>query len=671
MCEHAASCDARALHIGSYSAWLSKVKGDGARVKWMSGSNKRYFTIDFDSQLFYYSHSEDRKKISNPVRFADILGAEQLPRPSQPSKKSNDFTFGFVIQTPGRSYELYTITYLDAKHWVDALLAARDIAIGGSNDLTNNTQALQAEIKPQDKHSRSRELSRSSMSTTADGTADGSDSGRSEEHGDLSSYGGYTAGFAGPPPPRGPQPVQPPIVRQPPISYSGGYATPTPAGGALPRGSQGSSVPVAPRHLSSGAAPPASRDFPPVAPPAPAPAPEEVDPFAALDALEELAGPLPEQALPTGAVAPQQNIQGALLREARAIVTKKGSKPSAEATEALQRLKSNPASFDALGGAQPLAAQAVPVVAAAPAPAPAPLAPAPAPAHAPLAPLSAAPVGAPPPAAVSAMTQHNPAAESWDSDDDETPQRGGFESPKRGLLAHQAPAPAAPAPQRRPPATTGWAEPAAAPAPLAQAPISAGPAVQQGDASGWDSDDDAQQVARPLHHQQAVSAGPHQGTEASGWDSDDDAAPKVQARAKNTCGAPVRPQEAFVVAKTRPAPAPAPVQSGDDLDDLVGEVLAADTSASSRGGPTSGPVPGFQCTACDFQVMRIDGFIWSTAVDYMFFRNNYPNVKKLRSQMVARRDCCAYCCQCSWKSAECAAPLADVAEGLRWRTVGC
>lgn len=412
--------------------------------------------------------------------------------------------------------------------------------------------------------------------------------------------------------------------------------------------------------------------------PVPDPVPEAVDPFAALDALEELAGPAPEQAASLAGAAPQKNIQGALMREARAMVISKGAKPSAEAREVLQNLKSNPAAFDMLKGASASTAAAPSTD---PQPAAAPILQS----SPPVAPLqsSAAPLPAPPaaaqPAARTAMTYHNPSAESWDSDDE-------TESPKRGLLTNQACPPVAPqlssAPLAATPprtATQGWIQPAAAAAAAYSAPTQQGGIASTGgtdNASGWDSDDEVvpQQVVPPTtaHH---LASGVQPGAESSGWDSDDEPAAKTQhARAHarhpgDNCGAPRPAAQAFVTAKQHPAASSTKPSSGDDLDDLVGEVLAADTTVS-RSNASHGLVPGFQCTACDFQVLRIDNCIWGNGVEYMFFRNNYPNVQKLRPQLIARRDCCAYCCQCSWKSAERAASLADVAEGLRWRSVG-
>lgn len=714
MCEYAASCDARAQHIGCYSAWLTKVKGDGARAKWFNNNTTRYFTIDFDSQLFYYSHNEERKKISSPVRFSEILHAEQLPRPAipaPPSKNASENTFGFIVQTPGRTFELYTITYLDAKHWVEALLAARDIANKvtpalppGADSSMAISQQVQAMSKPASASLAARELSRSSMSTTADGC---SDSGRSNSDREplLTRSQGY--GSSQPPPAYAPPPSRPPATY-------GGYG-PQPSAAPLPR---------APLPVSSATAA------------APAGGVADVDPFAALDALEELAGPLPDQsAVQLAMAAPQPSaVAGEHLRQARQLVTQKGAAREAKRASAeLRRQRdAHAAAGQSASTADANAGFAAHIAAAQPAAS----------------------------LATSFPQQHNASADNWDSDEDiallsaqgpaaqqPLPQRSAAQraSPPRVAAATQQPltAPLAAAPAAPMPAAPGWPSTQTQPAPMAapysgiatstasaaavnneapwdsdddtaapraaaKAMVPEGPCSQQtAEASGWDSDDDHAGLRRnsrgawgatPAHT--SVPLTQHPTAEASGWDSDDDVsgrsrqapAPKPAHRAAPTaaplapaplapaplaaaprldaCGAPLRPAEAFVTAK-KPVATTSVGSTGvsDDLDDLVGEVLAADTATQSRGA-TSGLVPGFHCTGCDFQVLRIDDYIWSGGVEYMFFRNNYPNVGKLRAGLKPQRGCCAYCCQCSWKSAEGAALLADVAEGLRWRNVG-
>lgn len=131
----------------------------------------------------------------------------------------------------------------------------------------------------------------------------------------------------------------------------------------------------------------------------------------------------------------------------------------------------------------------------------------------------------------------------------------------------------------------------------------------------------------------------------------------------NPCGAPARVCDDFVCAKIDTSDKKAS-QPQNDLDDLLGEVLASTAPAKKP----DEFIPDFQCTSCDGQILRITNHVWGD-VDYMFLRNNYPQYKKLKVLLLARANCCAYCCQCSWKSSDTVAALTDVAEGLRWRVV--
>merc|ERR1712087_809207 len=82
----------------------------------------------------------------------------------------------------------------------------------------------------------------------------------------------------------------------------------------------------------------------------------------------------------------------------------------------------------------------------------------------------------------------------------------------------------------------------------------------------------------------------------------------------------------------------------DDLDDLLGELLAteteADVVAASRAVGSHELVPGLHCMGCDFQILRIDGYVWSADAQYIFFRNSYPTVEKLKARLLLRKGCC-------------------------------
>jgi len=113
--------DARATGKGSYSAWLKKAKSENARFKMLQSSNSRYFTIDYEAQLLFYSHSASQKKISQPIPFRDILGAERLP------KKGTKAQCGFVVKTRERNFDLYATTAADAVQWTYGLNAASNM----------------------------------------------------------------------------------------------------------------------------------------------------------------------------------------------------------------------------------------------------------------------------------------------------------------------------------------------------------------------------------------------------------------------------------------------------------------------------------------------------------------------------------------------------------------
>ena len=53
--------------------------GEGAKARWLSSTTKRYFTIDFTSQLFFYAQSESQKTVSHPIRFKDSVESNFEP----------------------------------------------------------------------------------------------------------------------------------------------------------------------------------------------------------------------------------------------------------------------------------------------------------------------------------------------------------------------------------------------------------------------------------------------------------------------------------------------------------------------------------------------------------------------------------------------------------------
>jgi len=507
--------DARYNCSGTYSAWLTKVKGEGAKARWLSSTTKRYFTIDFTSQLFFYAQSESHKSVSHPIRFKDIVSADQLPDAGSKS----EHPFGFSILTAERTYELFTYSYQDAELWVSALNAARDIANGKA---------------PRHGHELARPVGTSSLSTS---TSD----------------------------------------------HNGGE----------PRGEDGR-APWEPPPVTTRLTQPA-----PVQQELTAPPPPPVDPFAALDALEELAGPGPEDDV-TPIVAPE--LQGELLKEARARVTGAVTRRSLQEIEAAV---------------------------------------------------------APPPwrpeveyhCEAIAMDEPQPDLSGFTSSPDvvvpDAPLSmvGAFSEPAQAEPAMQPVmsgiAPPAGIGGIAPPAGMGGIAPPAGFGGFGEEPRNERPAPVPAMASPVPA------MAAPVPTAETMAAAPAPPENQESWDD-----PPV-------ASAPLPPQ-----APIPPSFGDANQEAAGDLDDLVGELMAVTKEDAGHR-----LLEYFHCIGCDFQVLMIEGYIWTGEVDYMFFRNNYPDVTKLRRCLVRQDDCVAYCCQCSWKSARSSSSLQEVADGLRWRKI--
>jgi len=162
----------------------------------------------------------------------------------------------------------------------------------------------------------------------------------------------------------------------------------------------------------------------------------------------------------------------------------------------------------------------------------------------------------------------------------------------------------------------------------------------------------------------------HGGLEPSGWDDEDEDRGAVKAAADDSLDRPASAGFVRAKGKSSSSSSGAPAlnnESGEGVDDLLGEIAATDTTDASA--DDNQLVPDFLCTSCDRQILRVNNHIWNQGVTYMFLRNNYPNTFKLRAQLTLKKGCCAYCCQCSSRSADIEAELDDVANGLRWRVV--
>eukprot|EP00913_Durusdinium_trenchii_P024624 g23116.t1 len=147
--------DPRITQKGRFSAWLIKARSDGANAKWFQSVGRRYFTLDFDKRLFYYTHTESRQaQASTPIKFADILGAHLGhnfdPDPdcgqhgfSRPFRRHLPGTFPFTVRTKGKRLRLEAEEEPDAFQWISLLNAAH--RIGAEVDLLQSLPAKRSE----------------------------------------------------------------------------------------------------------------------------------------------------------------------------------------------------------------------------------------------------------------------------------------------------------------------------------------------------------------------------------------------------------------------------------------------------------------------------------------------------------------------------------------------
>nr|CCA14330.1 sporangia induced hypothetical protein [Albugo laibachii Nc14] len=66
---------------------------------------------------------------------------------------------------------------------------------------------------------------------------------------------------------------------------------------------------------------------------------------------------------------------------------------------------------------------------------------------------------------------------------------------------------------------------------------------------------------------------------------------------------------------------------------------------------TSCVCSNLRCIDCDFTVIQFQDRIWNKSADYMFFRENMPNERKLQAKLDEIFGFTAYACQCKWTSA--------------------
>lgn len=123
---------------GAHSGWLYKEKGDYAVAKWFQPVGLRYFTIDFDTHILAYYHSETSKQGGQLIPFKEILGAYSLTDELLPSRDqgwglltnsrrssaSGSGAWAFELQIARKRIRLSSDLETDALRWVSMLNAA-------------------------------------------------------------------------------------------------------------------------------------------------------------------------------------------------------------------------------------------------------------------------------------------------------------------------------------------------------------------------------------------------------------------------------------------------------------------------------------------------------------------------------------------------------------------
>ena len=82
------------------------------------------------------------------------------------------------------------------------------------------------------------------------------------------------------------------------------------------------------------------------------------------------------------------------------------------------------------------------------------------------------------------------------------------------------------------------------------------------------------------------------------------------------------------------------------------ETLLGGPMASSGVSAVSSPrvCDNMLCLACNLPVLAMDNVQWDETTDYLFLRNNVPNIDKLRAKLKMKKGCRAYACQCQWRN---------------------
>jgi hypothetical protein len=596
-------------HTTTFSGWLTKVKSDGAKARWISGSNKRYFTINFETQTFYYGHDETNKKtnkgVANPIDFFDIMHAEQLPQMSSEGRRSlqilnrnQEMEFGFIVRTRDREIRLFSASWKESRRWVDSLNAAGRL---GQTQKGLPSGGLRVENSHSQASLSTNEGSGSGSSPPSDDGSDGAAAWQPISTWDKPASGGYANAKA----PWKPAPAgAPPVWAQVGQPYTGGSLPP------WAPGPDAGSKANADLEFVSG-----------------------VDAFAALDALADELGPLPE-----ANVSPKKERK-------KEKITPKFCLKNARDIAALKN---------------PEMAPSMPPVATSIPPRPQPPQDSAASKH-PAVQASKPEVVPPPPSSLAQLPSLAPVPAFFQEAEDigaSTPSKRTPQAPQGfpsalGTLPGPQQFMISDSPEKDDDAHSWDDDMKTAEDEMAIADVIAFATESRGegafqDNDPWDSEPD--EPSEGKLKQKGPSEG--QGVDHHSWDSEDEGETKnVKRQGKS-------------LKKMKGIPMSTEDSSLQDLDELVGEVLDGQKRV-----PVHEHLPDFRCTQCDHGVICFAGFKWASEVDYLFVRNFHGKPEKLRPKLSLSPGNTAYCCQCSWKTAASTETLKAVGSGLRWRSI--
>lgn len=113
------------------SGWLLKRKSS-SKCRIFSEYNRRYFTLHFGAQLFFYADSESQRKakVSEPVPFSEIKSVEPWGFAGQTRLHSKNMVTkhggqcGFIVETSSKTMELLCTKQEDAVNWITAIQEA-------------------------------------------------------------------------------------------------------------------------------------------------------------------------------------------------------------------------------------------------------------------------------------------------------------------------------------------------------------------------------------------------------------------------------------------------------------------------------------------------------------------------------------------------------------------